>query len=132
MQIKRRHSDRQFHYIFHYIFLFKIQHKICNGELHSEKPVQKHTENPVKYAKTQKIRPSEEGRIFQMVGVSGFEPVETARKTLVPQRFSHFITLFHYILCCFKDRIIPSPADCIIVEISLPAEVRISIAGWDI
>lgn len=132
MQINRRHCDRQFHYIFHYIFHFKIQYKICNDELRSKKPVQKHTENPVKYAITQKIRPSEEGRIFQMVGVSGFEPVETARKTLVPQGFSDFITLFHYILCCFNDRIIPSPADCIIVEISLPAEVRMSIAGWDI
>ena len=89
MQIKRRHSDRQFHYTFHYIFLFKIQHKICNDELTTKKPVQKHTENPVKYAKTQKIRPSEEGRIFQLVGVSGFEPEASWTRTKRDTKLRH-------------------------------------------
>ena len=56
--------------------------------------VQKTLENP---HITKKIRPSEEVRIFILVGVAGFEPAMLPRKTLVALGFSGFITFFHYI-----------------------------------
>ena len=74
-----------------------MPYKICNDELKARKAVQNNTEKPRKYAKTQKIRPSEEGRIFQMVGVSGFEPDTTTSKPVENQGLLNFITFFHYI-----------------------------------
>ena len=74
-----------------------MPNKICNAESQSQNPVQDNPENPHKSAKTKKIRPSEEGRIFHMVGVAGFEPEMPNRKTVDIQGFFDFITFFHYI-----------------------------------